>query len=54
LEGWREGLLADLTENVLSEALKTGITGPLLDLQVALYRTVRLATRKYAIRARSS
>ena len=54
LEGWREGLLADLTENVLSVALKTGITGSLLDLQLTLYRTVRLAARKYEIKVRYS
>ena len=54
LEGWREGLLADLTDSVLSVALKTGITGSLLDLQLTMYRTVRLATRKYAIKVRYS
>jgi len=54
LEGWREGLLADLTENVLSVALKTGITGSLLDLQLTLYRTVRMVTRKHAIKVRYS
>jgi hypothetical protein len=51
-EAWRERLLADLTESALYIALKTGTTGPLLDLQLALYRTVRLVTRRYAIRVR--
>jgi hypothetical protein len=53
-EAWREGLLADLTETALYVVLKTGTAGSLLDLQVALYRTVRLATRKYAIKVRHS
>jgi hypothetical protein len=51
-EACRERLLADLTESALYIALKTGTTGPLLDLQLALYRTVRLVTRRYAIRVR--
>src|SRR5258707_359420 len=54
LEGWREGLLVELTESALSVALKTGITGSLLDLQLTLYRTVRLVTRKHAINVRYS
>jgi hypothetical protein len=54
LDGWSEGLLADLTESILSVALKAGITGSLLALQLTLYRTVRLVTRKYAIKVRYS
>ena len=54
LEGWREGLLADLTENAISVALKAGIKGSLLDLQLTLYRTVRLVTRKFSIKVRYS
>jgi len=53
-EAWREGLLADLTEAALHVVLQTGTAGSLLDLQLALYRTVRLATRRYAIRVRYS
>jgi len=53
-EAWREGLLADLTETALHVVLQTGTAGSLLDLQLALYRTVRLATRRYAIGVRCS
>jgi hypothetical protein len=53
-EAWREGLLADLTQTALYIVLKTGTTGSLLDLQLVLYRTVRLVTRRYAIKVRYS
>jgi hypothetical protein len=48
LEAWREGLLADLTESAFCVALKNGIEGPLLDLELGLYRAVRLVTSRYS------
>jgi hypothetical protein len=54
LETWCEGLLADLTESAFYVALKNGIGGSLFDLELALYRTVRLVTRRYAIKVRYS
>ena len=47
-EAWREGLVVDLTESAFSIALKNGIKGSLLDLELALYRAVRLVTRRYS------
>ena len=48
LEAWREGLVADLTESAFHVALKNGIKGPLLELEVCLYRAVRLAIRRHS------
>ena len=45
-ETWREGLLADLTESALYVAAKCGIQGPLLQVELRLYRAFRLAIRR--------
>ena len=44
---WREGLLTDLTDSACHIALRNGIRGSLLDLEVCLYRAIRLVTRRY-------
>jgi hypothetical protein len=46
IEAWREGLLADLTESAFATALRNGAQGPLLALELALYRAFRLVVRK--------
>ena len=48
LEAWREGLLVALTESAFYIALKNGVKGSLLDLELGLYRAVRLVTRRYS------
>jgi hypothetical protein len=47
-EAWREGLLVDLTESAFHIALRSGIQGPPLEVELALYRAVRLVTRRYS------
>ena len=47
-ETWREGLVVHLTESAFDIALKNGIQGSLLDLELDLYRAVRLVTRRYS------
>jgi hypothetical protein len=47
-EAWRDGLVVDLTESAFYIALKSGINGPLLELELCLYRAVRLVTRRYS------
>ena len=47
LEAWREGLLVDLTERAFSIALKNGIQGPLLEVELSLYRAFRLVFRRW-------
>jgi hypothetical protein len=44
----REGLVVDLTESAFDIALTNGIKGSLLDLELDLYRAVRLVTRRYS------
>jgi hypothetical protein len=48
LAAWREGLLVDLTESAFYIALKNGIKGSLLELELDLYRAVRLVSRRYS------
>ena len=48
LEAWQGGLLVHLTESAFYIALKNGVKGPLLDLELCLYRAVRLVTRRYS------
>ena len=48
LEAWREGLVRDLSESAFDIALKNGTKGPLLDLELGLYRAVRLVTSRYS------
>ena len=45
-EAWRESLLVDLTESAFYVALKNGIKGPLLELELGLYRAVRVVIRR--------
>ena len=47
LEAWREALLADLTESAFYIAVKNGIKGSLLDLELALYQAVHLVIRRH-------
>ena len=48
VETWREGFIVDLTESAFHTALNNGIKGSLLDLELDLYRAVRLVTRRYS------
>jgi len=41
-EIWREGLLADLTESAFYIAVRHGIKGSLLEVELCLYRAFRL------------
>ena len=44
---WREGFLVDLTERAFYVALKHGIKGSLLEVELGLYRTFRLVVRRH-------
>jgi hypothetical protein len=44
-DAWRAGLLADLTARASSIALNNGIEGPLLELDLGLYRAFRLVLK---------
>jgi hypothetical protein len=46
LDAWREGLLVDLTESAFSIAVRNGIKGSLLELELGLYRAVRRVARR--------
>ena len=46
-EAWREGLLVDLTESAFYVALKNGIKGSLLEVELGLYRAFRLVIRRH-------
>ncbi|HEV3078442.1 MAG TPA: hypothetical protein VGY66_01635 [Gemmataceae bacterium] len=43
---WQEGLLVDLTENAFHIAVKNGIRGSYLEVELCLYRTFRLVIRR--------
>jgi hypothetical protein len=43
---WREGFLVDLTESAFYVAVKHGIKGSLLEVELGLYRTFRLVVRR--------
>ncbi len=47
-DAWREGFLEALTGRAFSIALDHGIEGPLLELEVGLYRAFRLVMRRRA------
>ena len=47
LKAWREALLVDLTESAFYVALKNGIRGPLLEVELSLYTAVRLVVRRW-------
>jgi hypothetical protein len=42
-EAWRQGLLLDLTKRAFSIARKSGIQGPLLEVELGVYGAVHLA-----------
>ena len=46
LEAWREGLLVDLTESAFYIAVRNGVQGPLLTVELSLYRAFRLVVRR--------
>jgi hypothetical protein len=43
---WREGFLVDLTESALYVAVKHGINGSFLEVELGLYRAFRLVIRR--------
>ena len=45
-EGWRNGLLVDLTDGAFHIAVKHGINGSLLEVELCLYRAFRLVIRR--------
>ena len=50
-EVWREGLLVDLTDSAFCVAVKHGIKGSLLEVELGLYRAFRLVIgRRYGAR----
>jgi hypothetical protein len=46
LRDWGEALIVDLTESAFSIALRYGITGSLLELELGMYRAFRLVIRR--------
>ena len=46
LEVWRQGFLVDLTEGAFYIAVKHGIKGSLLEVELDLYRAFRLVIRR--------
>jgi hypothetical protein len=46
VEAWRASLLVDLTESAFSIAVRSGIKGSLLELELCLYRAFRLVVRR--------
>ena len=48
-QSWREGLLVDLTESAFYIAVKHGIEGPLLEVELDLYRAFRLMIGRRSI-----
>jgi hypothetical protein len=53
LKAWREGLLADLTESAYAVALRYGIKGSFLKVELGLYRVFRRVLRRHS-RVRST
>jgi hypothetical protein len=51
LKVWRQGLLVELTESAIDVAVEYGIKGARLEVEVGLYRTLRLAVRRHTIRS---
>ena len=45
-DAWREGFLEALTECAFLIALENGVEGPLLKLELGLYRAFRLVMRR--------
>jgi hypothetical protein len=48
LKAWRSGLRFDLTACAFNVALTNGIRDSLLELELCLYRAIRLVTRRYS------
>jgi hypothetical protein len=46
MKAWREALPVDLTESAFYVALKNGIKGPLLEVELGVYRAVRMVIRR--------
>jgi hypothetical protein len=46
LKAWQDGLLVDLTESAFYVAVKYGIKGSLLEVELCLYRAFRLVIRR--------
>ena len=53
-KAWKEGLLVDLTESAFYVAVKHGIKGSLLEVQLGLYRALRLVIRTRVTKLRYS
>ena len=49
-ETWREGFLVDLTETAFSVAVRNGIQGPFLEVELDFYRAFRLMIGRRAER----
>ena len=49
MAAWREGFLVDVTESAFYVALKNGIKGSLLEVELGLYRAVRLVIRRHNV-----
>jgi hypothetical protein len=49
MAAWREGFLVDVTECAFYVALENGIRGPLLEVELGLYRAVRLVIRRHNV-----
>ena len=47
LAAWREGFLVDVTESAFYVALKNGIRGSLLEVELSLYRAIRLVIKRH-------
>jgi len=43
---WREGLLVELTETAFSVAVRNGVQGPCLEVELDFYRVFRLMIRR--------
>jgi hypothetical protein len=50
LEAWRERFVVNLTESAFCVAVKYGIKGSLLEVQLCLYRALRLVIGREALR----
>lgn len=46
-EAWREDLLVDLTESAFHVALKNGMVGSPLEVELSLYQAFRVLVRRY-------
>ena len=51
-EAWRDGLLVELTESAFSVAVRHGIKGAFLEVELGLYRAIRAVMRRKRGRSR--